>query len=112
MGAWIDQNLAAHGTDFRLPLSVADCAAPGALALYMHDLPLSPTKLKYYSWHKWMGVTVFLLALVRVAVRLVRGTPELPASMRAWERKAAALSHGALYLLILVVPISGWIYSS
>ena len=36
------------------------------LALYMTDLPLSPRKLKYYSWHKWIGVTVFLLALARL----------------------------------------------
>ena len=32
-----------------------------ALGLYMHDLPLSPQKLTLYAWHKWFGVTVFLL---------------------------------------------------
>ena len=36
------------------------------LGLYMHDLPLSPTKLRLYSYHKWIGVTVFLFALIRV----------------------------------------------
>ena len=32
-----------------------------ALGFYMHDLPLSPQKLQLYSWHKWAGVTAFLL---------------------------------------------------
>ena len=34
-----------------------------ALGFYMHDLPLSPQKLQFYSWHKWAGVTAFLLVL-------------------------------------------------
>lgn len=32
------------------------------LGFYMSDLPLSPDKLKFYSWHKWAGVTVFLFS--------------------------------------------------
>ncbi|MDP1634086.1 MAG: cytochrome b/b6 domain-containing protein, partial [Gallionellaceae bacterium] len=32
------------------------------LGIYMHDLPLSPDKLRLYSYHKWIGVTVFMLA--------------------------------------------------
>ena len=46
-----------------------------ALAVYMVDLPLSPAKLKYFSWHKWTGITIFLLALARVAWR--RRTPPI-----------------------------------
>ena len=38
-----------------------------ALGIYMHDLPLSPQKLELYAWHKWMGVTVFLLVWLRLA---------------------------------------------
>jgi cytochrome b561 len=83
-----------------------------SLGLYMHDLPLSPQKLKYFSWHKWMGITVFLLAVVRVGWRLTHGAPALPDGMPEWQRRAAAASHGLLYLLILVIPISGWLYSS
>lgn len=40
------------------------------LGIYMVDLPLSPQKLKIYSWHKWAGVTVFLLAVTRAAWRV------------------------------------------
>lgn len=82
------------------------------LAVYMVDLPLSPQKLKYFSWHKWIGVTVFLTALVRVGWRLTHPAPSLPATMPPWEQRAAAVSHAALYVLIVIIPITGWLYSS
>jgi cytochrome b561 len=82
------------------------------LAVYMVDLPLSPAKLKYFSWHKWLGVTVFVLALMRVAWRLTHRAPLYVAAMPQWQHRAAAIMHGALYLLILVIPLTGWIYSS
>jgi len=37
-----------------------------SLGFYMSDLPLSPQKLKSYSWHKWAGVTIFLCVLFRL----------------------------------------------
>ena len=83
-----------------------------ALGLYMHELPLSPTKLKLYSWHKWAGVSIFLLVLVRLAWRLGHRPPDLPASMAAWQRQATAAVHGLLYLLMFAVPLSGWLMSS
>lgn len=82
------------------------------LGLYMHDLPLSPTKLKLYSWHKWAGVTIFLLVIFRLAWRLSHRPPELPATMPPWQRQASALVHGLLYLLMFAVPLSGWLMSS
>ena len=82
------------------------------LAVYMVDLPLSPQKLKYFSWHKWIGVTVFMLAVGRLAGRLVHPAPALPATMPAWQLSAEAVSHVLLYVLILVVPLTGWLYSS
>jgi len=82
------------------------------LGLYMADLPLSPEKLKLFSYHKWIGVTVFMLAGLRVVWRLTHTPPPLPASVASWQRRASAVAHGLLYLLILVVPISGWLMSS
>jgi cytochrome b561 len=82
------------------------------LGLYMAELPLSPTKLKLYSYHKWAGVTVFLLALVRLGWRVTHVPPALPAGMPAWQLKAAAAGHHLLYLLMLIVPLSGWLMSS
>src|SRR5690606_34413369 len=48
------------------------------LGLTMVELPLSPDKLKLYSYHKWIGVSVFLLVAVRLAWRLTHTPPLLP----------------------------------
>ena len=82
------------------------------LGFYMHDLPLSPAKLQLYSWHKWAGVTLFLLALFRLFWRATHLPPELPATMSLFTRLAAHGAHAALYGLMLVIPLSGWLMSS
>jgi cytochrome b561 len=83
-----------------------------AFGLYMVDLPLSPAKLKYYSWHKWAGVTIFLLSAARLLWRLTHAAPALPEAMPAWERIAANASHHVLYLLFFAAPVTGWLSSS
>lgn len=83
-----------------------------AVGLYMHDLPLSPSKLIIYSWHKWAGVTIFLLVLFRLVWRLTHRPPGLPAGMPAWQHHAAELVHRLLYVLMIAVPLSGWLMSS
>lgn len=82
------------------------------VGLYMTDLPLSPDKLRIYSYHKWAGVTVFLLAVLRVLWRATHPAPAMTAAMPAWQRGAAHGIHHLLYLLIFAVPISGWLMSS
>ncbi|MEQ1439190.1 cytochrome b [Fontimonas sp. SYSU GA230001] len=83
-----------------------------AVGFYMVGLNVSPLRLRLFSYHKWIGVTVFALALLRLAWRLVAPPPALPATMPAWERQAAAIGHRLLYLLVLAVPLSGWLMSS
>jgi cytochrome b561 len=82
------------------------------LGPYMVDLALSPHKLKVFSWHKWVGVTVFLLAALRLAWRAGHPAPPLPPHTPVWQRAATTLSHFLLYLLMFAVPLSGWLYSS
>ena len=82
------------------------------LGQYMTDLQLSPAKLKLYSYHKWIGVTIFLLVLARLAWRLAHRPPPPPASMPAWQHSAAGIAHFLLYVLTLAIPISGWLMSS
>ncbi|HQT70362.1 MAG TPA: cytochrome b [Thiobacillus sp.] len=82
------------------------------LGVYMQDLPLSPTKLQLYSYHKWIGITVLLLAGLRVVWRLTHRPPPLPDSVVRWQRQVSAAVHGLLYLLILAIPLSGWLMSS
>lgn len=52
------------------------------LGIYMHDLPLSPQKLKLYAYHKWIGITVLLLAAARLAWRLRHPAPPAPCTRR------------------------------
>ena len=82
------------------------------LGLTMVDLPLSPDKLKLYSYHKWIGVTLLMLVAVRLSWRLTHTPPPLPASVAAWQRRASAIVHGLLYLLMIAIPLSGWLMSS
>jgi cytochrome b561 len=82
------------------------------LGLVMTDIPgLTPAKLRYFSWHKWAGVTVLLLATLRLLWRLMNRAPAYPAAMPAWQQRAAHALHGMLYVLIFAVPLSGYFYS-
>lgn len=83
-----------------------------ALGLYMHELPLSPTKLRLYSYHKWIGVTIFALVLFRLLWRLAHRPPPPPPGMPRWQQRAATATHATLYLLTLAIPVSGWLMSS
>ena len=83
-----------------------------ALGHYMSELPLSPDKLRYYSWHKWAGVTVFALAVLRLAWRLFHRPPALPDTLSPVQQLAAHAGHALLYVLMFVMPLSGWLMSS
>jgi cytochrome b561 len=82
------------------------------LGFVMTDMPLSPEKLQYYAWHKWAGISVFVLVWVRLAWRLVNPPPAYPDSMSRLQHNLAHLGHVALYGLMIVIPISGWVLSS
>lgn len=82
------------------------------LGLTMVDMGFSPQKLKFYSWHKWIGITIFTLVAVRLAWRLTHPAPAMPMSMPAWQQKAAHVSHWLMYVLFFAIPISGWLFSS
>jgi cytochrome b561 len=83
-----------------------------ALGLVMHEMPLSPRKLELYSWHKWFGVTVFLLVWLRLAWRLTHRPPALPATLSPPMQRLAHAGHALLYGLMIVIPLSGWLMSS
>lgn len=83
-----------------------------ALGWIMTDIPgFSPTKLKYFSWHKWLGVTVLAIACLRLLWRKANRPPPHPIGMPAWQIHAAEAMHVLLYILIFGVPISGYLYT-
>lgn len=82
------------------------------LGVYMSNLPLSPDKLKFYSWHKWIGITLLMLAVQRLLWRAKHMPPRLPDPMPRWQRRASHAVHFLLYALLFAVPLSGWTMSS
>jgi cytochrome b561 len=81
------------------------------VGVYMHDLPLTPTRVRLFNWHKWAGITILALSFLRIAWRLWHPPPtDLP--MSPWQRRGACLAHRAMYLLFFAVPLVGWAYSS
>jgi cytochrome b561 len=77
----------------------------------MTDMHFSPLKLKVFSWHKWLGVTILGLVALRLVTRLITGAPTYPDSMPAWQQRLAHWMHGLLYLLMFAVPLSGYFYT-
>jgi cytochrome b561 len=82
------------------------------LAERADDLPLGMEKLATLARHKSVGMTILLLALLRLLWRWLNPTPALPKGMRTWEIGLAHLSHFALYCTIFALPLTGWMMSS
>ncbi len=81
------------------------------LGVYMHELPISPSRLKLYNYHKWAGITIMALSALRLLWRLTH-TPPVDVDMPSWQSKLAHAMHWLLYVLFFAVPLSGWAYSS
>jgi cytochrome b561 len=78
------------------------------VGLIMVNLPDGAPKNTLYELHKSFGMTVFALAVIRVAIRVVEGFPALPSSLPAWQQAAARGTHLALFALIFIVPALGF----
>jgi len=69
-------------------------------------------KLKVLGYHKSFGMTILMLAVIRLAWRLMNPVPDLGAETKPWERVLAKISHVLLYGLIFAMPLTGWLMSS
>jgi cytochrome b561 len=65
-----------------------------------------------YNVHKNVGVIVLLLAVVRLGWRWAHPVPELPADLPAWQATAARVTHFLLYLLLFLMPVTGFLYTA
>jgi cytochrome b561 len=83
-----------------------------ALGLVAVSWHVSPTKLNLFVWHKSLGMLILTLLALRLLWRLLHKAPELPWEMPLWERAAAQLSHFLLYVLMIALPVTGWVISS
>jgi cytochrome b561 len=64
---------------------------------------------KLYDAHKLIGLTILLLAVVRLTYRLVHGAPSDEPTLQPWEKLVSHLTHWAIYALLFIVPLLGWL---
>ena len=84
-----------------------------AVGWYMADLSReSPLKGTLVGIHKSFGALILILFVVRVILRIKKGAPPLPETIRPMDRRFAALGHLLLYFFILIVPLSGYAMSN
>ncbi|WEK02299.1 MAG: cytochrome b [Candidatus Sphingomonas phytovorans] len=68
-----------------------------------------PEKFAILDYHKSIGLTILMLSILRLAWRILNRPPALPATMPRWERSLAHAIHTSLYLIMIGLPLSGWI---
>jgi cytochrome b561 len=73
------------------------------------DMPRGPARMQWFAWHKTIGVTILVLALIRLAWRLAHRPPPFPPELPSWERVAAVWSHRLFYVLLIALPLTGLI---
>lgn len=76
-----------------------------------HD-PLGEVFAGTMMVHKSIGLTILTLTLARLVWRLGHRPPPMPAAMPSWEQAAAKGMHAVFYVLLIVLPLSGWLMSS
>jgi cytochrome b561 len=80
--------------------------------IVMTNIGPSPLQNQLFDLHRSFGVAIFALALWRVVVRLYHGAPAPYAGLTKFERIASAATHHTLYLLLLAMPVIGWLMTS
>ena len=79
--------------------------------LFAGTVPLEEVQ-QAYNLHKTTGMAILVLSLIRLAWRLTHKTPGMPEGMKPWEKLAAHAVHWAFYVLMIGMPIMGWISAS
>ena len=107
--------------NYGLQIALHWLVALAILAAFMlvwqfHNTPLAPAtfklKLQLIAWHKWAGITVLMLFVVRLVYKLIQGTPQIDPNLAPIERKMAVAVHHLLYLWMLALPLVGWLLTS
>ena len=94
------------------------CIAIGILAMLISGLLiyqewLSDAALfRLFQWHKSLGVVLLLLIILRILWRLLHSPPKLPSTFNTLQLRASTFGHIALYLLLVLMPMSGWLIVS
>ncbi|MEQ8164839.1 MAG: cytochrome b [Alphaproteobacteria bacterium] len=81
------------------------------VGVLMTDMPDGPDKGELYGLHKSFGAVLLALVLLRLGWRLMNVRPDLPGHMKSWEATLAKANHLVLYVVIILMPVSGIVMS-
>lgn len=82
------------------------------LLAWIHDEVGRDTSAMLMLWHKSTGILVLLLSLIRVAWRVAHPAPPYPAGLPKWEQLSSRIVHWGFYLIMIAMPVTGWIMTS
>lgn len=83
------------------------------LAWVMTNMPLdAPRRAELFAWHETLGLIVLLITACRIVRRIFDGPPSYPASVARWERRLARATHWLLFLVLLWMPVTGYLTAS
>jgi cytochrome b561 len=82
------------------------------IGFLMTGMENSPDKFKIYGIHKSVGIIVLLTVILRLLWKAINIYPPLPDTLSKWDKLAAHAGHALLYVLIIAMPLSGWLMSS
>ena len=71
-----------------------------------------PGSARYFELHKSVGLVIALLVLTRISARLASRVEDLPATLEIWEVKLARAIQSMLYVLLVLVPVTGYLGAS
>jgi cytochrome b561 len=83
-----------------------------AVGFYMGDMPIGAAKIKTYNLHKSFGITVLMMTLCRILWNNIDKRPVLDDKIQFWEKPLLTPMHTLFYVLLIAMPLSGWLMSS
>lgn len=82
------------------------------LGLWLARAEISITTIKYFAVHKTLGITVLALITLRILWHRISPPPEPISHGVSWQNGLAKWVHRGFYLLLIAMPLSGWVASS
>lgn len=78
----------------------------------MADLPKGPERSAAFALHKSLGLCALVLIVIRLAWRRYQAPPAAAEQLTLWERRLSLAVHRALYLLLVLAPVAGYLSAS
>ena len=91
---------------------IAAAIVANLLLGFFHEDFSRPVRSSMMWWHKSIGLTVLALTVARLGWRLGHRPPPFDPVMKPWEKSLASLIHWLFYLMLILIPLSGWLIVS